>query len=271
MTLPPRIFVIGDADRAEMSEVRTWFQAVSEHADIVRFNQLPHAADTVPDLIIVAQSWPDEFSAADVNAVLGRWPLTQWVICFGAWCESDGRTRSVWPIGLRVPARTASSRLSHVWDIVTGRRSEPLPITASRDEAFEFDLVSFSASPAAINEPSLCNSVFVDSPDPAIQSWLEQLARSKGASHIAATAAELPHGGRVLWDVDPDFDESVRNLKQFCQQHPDARVVAVVGLAHPEVIEQLRTAGAEQVVTKAYASSEMISARQTDTLHAKSR
>jgi hypothetical protein len=138
------ILVVGECDRAEMQPIRRWLQSLGESADVRHSSRLPPGAtdeQPLPDLVVVCQSWPDEFSSVEVSACLGRWPLTQWVVCFGSWCESDGRTRGIWPIGLRVPARAAVSRLQHVWEIVRDGRAEPLPVTASRDEAFEFDAV----------------------------------------------------------------------------------------------------------------------------------
>lgn len=250
--ISPRVsvLVIGAADRAEMSAVPAWLQTVGDRADVRREDHLPHALDIAPDLVVVAQSWPDEFSSSEVSAAFGRWPLAQWVVCFGAWCESDGRTRTIWPIGLRVPSRAAASRLNHVWDIVTGRRIEPLPITASRDEAFEFDL-----SPAF--DHRLPTSAFVSSPDPAIRNWLEAFAKSNGTTDTVAFADELPDRGFVLWDVDPDVDQAARQIERFRQQRPDVRIMAVIGLSHPENIDRLRIAGADHVITKAYAISDL--------------
>ncbi len=138
----PTILVVGDRDRAEMWPIRDWLQSLGDSANVRHSPRLPPGTtdeQPLPDLVVVCQSWPDEFSSVEVSACLGHWPLTQWVVCFGSWCESDGRTRDIWPIGLRVPARAAVSRLQRVWEIVRGGRPEPLPVTASRDEAFEFD------------------------------------------------------------------------------------------------------------------------------------
>ena len=79
-----------------------------------------------------------------------RWPLTLWVCCYGAWCDSDGRTRSIWPISVRVPVSEAERRLNRVWQVLTEQRGEPLPLTASRDEAFEFDHCDGRARPGNV-------------------------------------------------------------------------------------------------------------------------
>ena len=136
----PQLLVIGDWQRSEMSPIRDWVNAVGSQAIVRQFSDLPDdALLEPPDLVIVCQSWPDEFPASEVSAALGRGPLALWACGYGAWCDSDGRTRSIWPISVRVPIGEAESRLNHLWRIVTQHDGEPLPLTASRDEAFAFD------------------------------------------------------------------------------------------------------------------------------------
>lgn len=122
-----------------MSPIRDWIGALGSRATMRQVQRLSDANIDPPDLVIVCQSWPDEFPAREVTTALGRWPLALWVCCYGAWCASDGRTRSIWPISVRAPVDEAENRLNHVWRVLTEQRGEPLPLTASRDEAFEFD------------------------------------------------------------------------------------------------------------------------------------
>ncbi len=135
----PAILVVGDWDRTEFSAIRHWIDSLGTRAVVRQIADLAVPMVEPPDLVIVCQSWPDEFPMAEVTTALGRWPLAIWVCCYGAWCASDGRTRSIWPISVRVPVDEAENRLNHVWRVLTEQRGEPLPLTASRDEAFEFD------------------------------------------------------------------------------------------------------------------------------------
>ncbi len=149
MSDKPNILVVGEIDRSEFVRVRDWLGQIDSAATVRNSEGLLGQRGIVdlrfdrplvdPDLVIVCQSWPDEIPAAEVTLALGRWPLALWVCCYGAWCASDGRTRSTWPISVRVSVDEAENRLNHVWRILTEQRDEPLPLTASRDEAFEFD------------------------------------------------------------------------------------------------------------------------------------
>ena len=138
------VLVVGDCDRAEMSAVHSWLEQLGSEADVWHASTLlaaDRSADESwsPALVIVCQSWPDELSANDVAESLGRWPLAQWVCCYGRWCDSDGRTRTIWPISVRVPISDAIQRLNRVWNVIHRSNATPLPLTASRDETFAFD------------------------------------------------------------------------------------------------------------------------------------
>ena len=251
LTRVPLILILGDWDRAEMASIKAWVQDLGQSASVrhrLAMVCLGDLDETSPDIVIVCQSWPDEFSATDVSSQLGRWPLALWACCFGAWCESDGRNRPIWPIGIRVPARAAIARLNHLWAIVTGVSQVLLPVTASRDEAFEFDLTRV---PDAVetNSRRQCRNVVVQSPDPALRDWLSDLIFT-----IGSTAA----GKIVLWDVDPDWSHAIIQIRDFVANNSGARVIAIAGLPHPELEIALKAAGADSVVTKAYATSQLV-------------
>ena len=91
-----------------------------------------------PDLVIVCQHWPDEYTVADVRRILRAFPLARLICCYGPWCASDGRTRDVWPLSVRVPADFSSARIDLELEVLADARW-PLPLTASRDEIFLFD------------------------------------------------------------------------------------------------------------------------------------
>ncbi len=209
-----------------------------------------------PDMVVVCQSWPDEFSASEVATHLGRWPLALWVCCFGSWCESDGRTRTIWPIGIRVPARAAIARLNRLWAIVTGRLQEPLPITASRDEAFEFDATLLTEPVSEAIDVSGA-VIIVRSPDPALRVRLSDLGIALGATLANGNTAAFAENMILLWDVDPDWPQATTEIKDFIARNSGVRVIAVAGLPYPELVESLRSVGVEAVVTKTSATSQL--------------
>jgi len=139
------VLVIGDESSTAMQPVRICVEGLVADGADARF-----AADATklsedtgwngwhPDLVVVCQHWSDEFGEPDVQRLLESYPLARLVCCYGLWCESDGRTRDVWPLSVRVPARSAAERIGCELAVIAGTRA-PLPLTASRDEIFLFD------------------------------------------------------------------------------------------------------------------------------------
>jgi hypothetical protein len=142
-TLHPSSFlVIGDSSSGEMQPLRTCVDQLIQSGANVRF-AATMPVDTAPvwfpELVIVCQHWPDEYSRTDVQRLMALFPLGRLVCCYGLWCESDGRTRDAWPLSVRVPVRCAAERIRRELEVLTGVRP-PLPWTASRDECFLFDV-----------------------------------------------------------------------------------------------------------------------------------
>jgi hypothetical protein len=118
-----------------VAEVVSRFQRVRALDDLAALETL---AGESPDLILVCQHWPDEFSRRDVERLLATFPLARFLCCYGPWCASDGRRRDIWPAAMRVPLDQALSRLRKEQEVIVGRRP-PLPWTAGTEEIFAFD------------------------------------------------------------------------------------------------------------------------------------
>lgn len=194
-----------------------------------------------PDLGVVLQSWPEEFARRDVNRLVELLPLTRWICCQGAWCESQGRTRSVWPVALCVPARDAGARIRRELSVLGGTRP-PLPLTAARDEVYEFQ--------TADKLPTTCLPllVHVDSPDRELgRCWRDLLT---GAGHRVWSSGGNPPPDVVLYDADPPGPETLRRLRTLTEACPEAGIVAVAAMAHAEDVADLQSAGASAVVAK---------------------
>lgn len=106
------------------------------------------SSDWQPDLVAVCQHWPDEFPPSDVDRLFRALPLARFVVYYGPWCASDGRTRSVWPLAVRIPVGEAENRLRRELEVLRGHRP-PLPLTASRDEIFLFDSLELPSQQAS--------------------------------------------------------------------------------------------------------------------------
>ena len=94
-----RVALIGPGGRREFRELIGW---LCEHADIRvtdEFADIDTAiqSDRLSDchLTLVLQSYSDQYTAADINQLIGQTLFQRLLCCYGAWCESDGRNRAL--------------------------------------------------------------------------------------------------------------------------------------------------------------------------------
>jgi hypothetical protein len=139
------ILIVGDLFAPDMWLVRQRIEELARAGREVRaFLRVAEAVANCslvtrhPDLAVICQHWPDEFTPREVRELLKAFPLARLVCCYGPWCASDGRTRDVWPLAVRVPAALSARRIDLELEVLQGSRA-PLPLTASRDEIFLFD------------------------------------------------------------------------------------------------------------------------------------
>lgn len=248
----PAILLIGDDRAAEMRPVAAALERMAPDADVRRAataavarEQLA-ASDWRPDLVILCQRWPDESSRAEIERLIAALPLARWTVCYGAWCESDGRTRILWPLAVRVPARACAPRLRHELDVLAGRCA-PLPLTAARDEIFQFD----SAEPPPPMPLGL--NVAVVTPDAPLRRFLCDWLRTFGCRVVP----RCEEAAVILCDADPLDTQSDNTLQQLRSSCADATLIALTALAHPSDIERLTASGAAAVVAKLNLSSEL--------------
>ena len=246
MTAEPNILILGRTQAAEMQAVVASVRRNVSQKNIQSLSNIETASRLVseenwhPDLVVVCQNWPDEFSEADVQQLLSLFPLACWICCFGVWCEPDGRNRDIWPPAIRTPARNAEIRIRRELAVLKGTHPV-LPLTASRDETYEFDCADPFPKTTGFR-------VKVNSPDFQYRCTLEEMLRAAGHQIIRQPNDDIPDV--LLWDADPWSDHLAGEIQDFCARHPDVAVVALMTFAHPEMIEAIKSCGVRSVVPK---------------------
>ncbi len=240
----PFVLVLGDTDRGEMRPLMTWLEERVLSAaryrvarDVTTANAL-FAAGEFPDLIVVLQSWPNEYSTQDVNRLLSFAPLARVIVCYGAWCESDGRNHNVWPLSVRVPVWAAPPRIEREWTLLlTPGEITPLPWSASREEVFAADHPSSSIFTGR-------QSVVIDSPDAAYRQFLSEISVAEGS------VVSLDEPTVVLFDADPWSPSRSAVMQELRVRYPRADLIALVSLADPTMLAELHQLGADNVLHK---------------------
>jgi len=206
-----QILIIGAVRNVESASLVEWMSHALCNENIRQSrtlsDALTHYADLswIPDLIVVLQSWPDEHTRREVDELSRMAPLSRWVVSYGSWCESDGRTRNLWPQAVRVPWWAAQGRIEREWRLLKGESSIAMPMSSSREEVFGFDHPEFLTSGSKL--------VLIDSPDSEYRHGLSDLLTASGHSVITFEDFErdfTPHC--ILFDVDPWGEERQRRL-----------------------------------------------------------
>lgn len=246
------VLIIGNDQTNEMRPVLDAVHEICTEAQIISFIDLQAIPNKVafPDLILICQNWPDEFSPNTLNDLVSRFPISRFVCSYSAWCESDGRTRTIWPLGIRVPARSVLTRLQLEWDIIQGNQ-DAFPLTAGRDEIF---LVEAIGSVLQLNSEGNTPLIQVDSGDRAYQLMLEEMIDSWGGRIARGSCSD--EVDLILVDLDPW--ELVAS--QFDSQAKSSPVIGVMGLAHPETIRAATLLGIDAVICKVAPEQELFQA-----------
>ena len=211
-----------------------------------------------PTLVLIYQSYPDEYPREDVERLIGRMPLSRVVVVFGPWCESIGRTEQVWPIGWCVPLGHAPTRLKREIDGIA-RNESPLPATTSRDEAFAASAASaFGLAGRRPVERVL--TARVTGTDRVFADCVRETLAAFGFRVVSESIVESATA------VDVDFEVVVISLADAwaidlvarCRaRSPATRLVVASDLATPDDINALRKAGADRVIGQLRFAEEM--------------
>ena len=261
---PLSVMLLGDPEsgdfRAIAESVRGWRPPaeIRQAADFAGFRRCVEDERWFPDCVVVLQAWPDQFSETDVGQLLAMCPLARLVCCFGPWCDSDGRARSVWPPAVRVPLAATCGRLARELALLAGGEStRALPLTASGPEIFEHG--SAVCRPVPIRK----RRVAVISPDRAWKEMLEAALRSSDLPVHSPLSSEPPEA--VIVDIDPwDSDRSLA-LRAIRAADPGARILAAAGFPRPDLTSALRESGADGVWFKLAPHAELVEAIGQDT------
>ena len=238
--------VVGPADDPEMHELLNVLRAHTAERSAQIVAGVREAARLLKDqpvdyaLGLVLHTVPGEHETSDVLSLLAAAPLTRWLVVNGFWCESVGRTESVWPLAFQVPLRLLEPRLEIELQVIQGAQPA-LAATAGRDEVFEFNA---SSSP----QQCLSHRVFVDSPDSEVAAWISELLRRQGVTIVKSVS----EADAMIVDVDPwcsdfGFEELEKKLQYGSTKPP---VIAIQSMPTLGRTQELTTHGIARVVPK---------------------
>jgi len=226
------ILLIGDGERDEfraaVDDLPRWGRLAgvgNVQAAIARLA----AGAAPPDVIVLAQTLPDEFPAEAVERLRRLAPLARVVGLLGSWCEGEMRSGHPWPAAIRVYWHQWFDRA--VPQLAALAADEPsvwtLPSTATEEERM---LAEWGRSPRPAGHPDLVTAtrpgfapapgrlIAVATPEAAMADWLLDALATVG---YAAVWWQPGHPPRVegiaagLFDMADCRTSDLRQLASF--------------------------------------------------------
>lgn len=236
------MLLIGDVDSPSFANVRHQFAGGDERS-VIRANDALTLLDSEawsPDVVVVWQAVPDEFPRSAVEKLIGRLPLARWIVVFGPWCESIGRTEQLWPVAWIVPLRHAVTRIeTELARAASG--VAPAPATMSRDETFAA-YCSQSDDPMT-SKPSRTACLTTDDHEYGL--FLHEALLLLGIEVADDPTAEL----QIIHVTVPD-DTTVEKVQERRDAAPQSRIAVVSELVTPQFERRLLDAGADATFTQ---------------------
>lgn len=244
------VLLVGQVERSEFFETR---QAL---AGAARLSQSldPEAAagllthDRVaPEVIVLAQAYPGEFSSASVDRLRELAPLARIVALLGVWCEGETRSGRPWPGAVRVYWHQGRSRSVQVLDRISrGQTSSwTLPATATEEER----LLATSAAPL----PRGQGLVAIYTRQSAMADWLSATCRLGGYSTVRLAGPRWPHvegAAAGIFDATDLGPPEAAELARMAHQLGRPPIVALLDFPRVEDRDRALACGATAVICK---------------------
>ncbi len=246
------ILFLGGIERPEFCDLRPALQSLGRVHCISRVEGAIKALETgeiVPDVIVIAQAFPQQFSHRDIDRLRRLAPLGRILVLLGSWCEGETRSGRPLPAAVRV--------YWHQW-IAQGERefkrliqgqcpSWGLPVTATDEERL---LMSTEQSPTLGHGLVAIHARSVEMAD-----WLSAACRRRGYSTVLVRPPQYAPIGGVVAAIFDGSDLGGAELDQLRGLVACLGNVPVVVLLDFPRIEDKRSAiaaGAAAVLAKPF-------------------
>ena len=196
-----------------------------------------------PDLVVVIQSRPDQYSASEAQQLLSHLPLTRLIVCHGPWCSGDGRNRDIWPLATRISHTGFFARLADEIEALAGF-SNALPWTAGRDEIAAAEL----STPTLQPEPRF--TFFLDSADAQFQRMFASQLLALGGHAVALQDTDV-----LLIDIDPWSTAMSQHIAGLISRATACRTFLLTGSPDAIPSEVVEGAGPTSVIDKLAAAA----------------
>ncbi len=223
--VPAATAIVGRQQDLAFALLITMLRSRRDVQIIGEFPTLRHAAvaglgrELIADLVIVLQSFSDEFAQDEVNDLIGLMLHHRILCCYGPWCVSDDRTHAIWPAANRVAADSAETVIAmELAEFTSG--VTPLSPMSAGEEVFDHRtrLLHRNEFSAGLNE-----TVLVVSDDITLRNTAADICRILGHGVTTADCAGVSVGETVR-----GMASSLRFVLVDLDAQGDCRIVPAV-------------------------------------------
>jgi CheY-like chemotaxis protein len=257
-TLKKTVLITGDYDYCDFRAAVSW---LAEHTDLAPEPTLEQCSrrleDSVPpELVVIAQSRPGQFSRSQIEQLHGKSPLTRLVALLGSWCEGEPRSGNPWPGVVRVYWHQWKTRVvpGFLRELdFDGKCAWQLPRTASAGEQFAHVLRRrWPQRQGLVAISARCAHTF---------HGLRDVCSVAGFSTVWLTPANTPQVSGIsaaLWDSISCEPGEAAHLTELAAGLQPAPVIAVLDFVRRQDHENALAAGASAVIAKPFLMNDLL-------------
>jgi len=244
------ILLLGDGNRPEFRNARA---CLDRWATVATFSDPDSAAAALaegretPDVIVVAQAFPGQFSHAAVDRLRRLAPLARILGLMGSWCEGEMRTGSPWPGVVRT--------YWHQW-VARGSRelrrlacgqigSWALPVTATEEERLLVDTTEPRSQQRGL--------AVLHSRSSETAEWLSAACRSRGLATIwrrETTTDQVRGAAAGIFDGSDLSENECEELHDLVVALHPAPIIVLLAFPRIDQYERALSVGATAVLSK---------------------
>jgi len=243
------ILLIGNTER---SEFRQGVRTLGRLGRVVEVSRPEEAADLLgddrmlPDVIVIAQSYPAQFPARSIEHLRRLAPLARVVGLLGSWCEGELRTGRPWPATIRTYWHQWEPRCTEQLGRLGRGESSAwgLPVTATEEERL---LLQAAGSRRRRGLVAIHTHSF------EMQDWLSSACRSCGMSTVwlrPPRPARVEGATAAIFEGSDCREEQLDELRHLAAALRPAPIVALLDFPRIEDRRRALSAGAAAVVSK---------------------
>jgi hypothetical protein len=246
------VLLTGDFESAEFDAAVSWLRTRADVVSCAEFGgALEHLRQvrTDPLILVIAQSYPSQFSACQIEQMHRQAPLSRMVGMLGSWCEGEARSGRPWPGVIRIYWHQFESRMSRfLADSPDFQFISNLPRTSTTTDQL--------GSSAGLAKGECHGLVAVRTQKYTDYDALGEALGQIGYSSVwlnNGSWSDLRHATAIVWDggsIAGQLDE-LRTLSDT------APVVALLNFPRHNDLTLIRKAGASAVVSRPFLTEDL--------------